>query len=347
MLLMGIETSCDETATAVVSSDRQILANVIHSQLEEHRPFGGVVPEIAARSHLQNLTGIIRSALEEAQIGFEDLSGVAATGGPGLIGGVMVGVMAAKSISLVHGIPFIAIHHMEAHALTPRLTDAIEFPYLALLASGGHCQFVVAEGPGRHHVLGSTIDDAIGEAFDKTAVLLGLEYPGGPAIEASAKRGDATAYKLPRPMVGRDNCDFSFSGLKTAVRKLVGSVNDEIEDKIVVSNIAASFQHAVAEIVADRTQYAIKQFKAKYPTGTSLVAAGGVAANLLIRSTLDNAAQAANLNFVAPPIPLCTDNGAMIAWAGLEHLRTGHQSPLEFAPRPRWPLDELAATGQG
>ena len=344
---MGIETSCDETATAVVSDDRRILANIIHSQLEEHRPFGGVVPEIAARSHLQNLTGIIRSALDEAQISFEDLNGVAATAGPGLIGGIMVGIMAAKSISLVHGIPFVAINHMEAHALTPRLTGAVEFPYLALLVSGGHCQFVVVEGPGRHRVLGSTIDDAIGEAFDKTAALLGLNYPGGPAIEACAQQGNAAAYKLPQPMVGRQNCDFSFSGLKTAVRKLVESLGSKVEDEGVVSNIAASFQHAVAQVVADRTQCAIKQFKSEYPAGTSLVAAGGVASNRVIRAILTNAAHDSDLSFSAPPGPLCTDNGAMIAWAGIEQLRSGRQSSLEFAPRPRWSLDELAASGQG
>lgn len=347
MLLMGIETSCDETAAAVVSSDGEIRSNVILSQLDEHRPYGGVVPEIAARSHLQHLPEIIESALKGANAEFKDLTGVAATAGPGLIGGVMVGLMAAKSIALVHGIPFAAIHHMEAHALTARLTDTVSFPYLALLISGGHCQFVAVEGPGTYQILGATVDDAIGEAFDKTAALLGLEYPGGPAIEKVARNGRANAYPLPRPMAGRPNCDFSFSGLKTAVRKLVERLDDNPEDAKVVSDLAASFQCAAADVVGDRTMNAIKDFKDRFPNGSTLVVAGGVAANQAVRQVLQEIADGEQMRFVAPPVPLCTDNGAMVAWAGIERLEAGLADSFDFAPRPRWPLDELTGARQG
>ncbi len=347
MLLMGIETSCDETAAAIVSSDGNIRSNIILSQLDEHRPYGGVVPEIAARSHLQHLPEIIRSALEEADVEFKDLTGVAATAGPGLIGGVMVGMMAAKSIALVHDIPFAAVHHMEAHALTARLTDTVPFPYLALLISGGHCQFVVVEGPGAYQILGATVDDAIGEAFDKTAALLGLPYPGGPAIEAAARTGSPYAYPLPRPMAGRPNCDFSFSGLKTAVRKLVERLDGDAEDTKVVTDIAASFQCAAADVVGDRTMNAIQHFKTHFPEGSTLVVAGGVAANQTVRNVLQEIADREELRFVAPPVPLCTDNGAMVAWAGIERLQANLDDSLDFAPRPRWPLDELTGARQG
>jgi len=347
MLFLGIETSCDETAAAVVSDDRAILSNVVLTQLEEHKPFGGVVPEIAARSHLQNLPKIIKSALSDAQLAFADLDGVAATAGPGLIGGVMVGLMAAKSIALVHQLPFCAINHMEAHALTPRLTDDIDFPYLALLVSGGHSQFVAVAGPNNHKILGTTMDDAMGEAFDKSAKLLGLPYPGGPAIETAAMSGDPTAYDLPRPLKGRANCDFSFSGLKTAVRKLIERPETKLEEGSTVANIAAAFQAAATEIAADRTQQAIDMFKHIYPKGNTLVAAGGVASNETLRHELYNVAQAKKFVFVAPPANLCTDNGAMVAWAGIERFKVNALSSLNFAPRPRWPLDEFKTASQG
>ncbi len=347
MLILGIETSCDETAAAVVSDDRAILSNVILTQLEEHKPFGGVVPEIAARSHLQNLPKVIETALTDARLTFADLDGVAATAGPGLIGGVMVGLMAAKSIALVHQLPFFAINHMEAHALTPRLTENIDFPYLALLVSGGHSQFVAVAGPNDHKILGTTIDDAIGEAFDKSANLLGLPYPGGPEIEAIAKDGDPTAYDLPRPLKGRPNCDFSFSGLKTAVRKLVERPETQLQEGSTVADIAASFQAAATEVTGERTQQAIDMFKHIYPKGNTLVAAGGVASNEILRRELYNVTQLKGFQFVAPPVNLCTDNGAMVAWAGIEHFKVGAMDSLDFAPRPRWPLDEFKTAGQG
>lgn len=347
MLILGIETSCDETAVAVVSDDRRILSNRILSQLDEHRPYGGVVPEIAARSHLQYLPDITRLALEDANIKFSQLDGVAATAGPGLIGGVMIGLMAAKSIALVHDIPFIAVNHMEAHALTPRLSEKINFPYLALLVSGGHSQFVAVSGPNQHQIYGTTIDDAIGEAFDKTAALLDLPYPGGPSVEVAAKSGDPEVYSLPRPLKGRKNCDFSFSGLKTAVRKLAEKPEIDTNAPETVSNLAAAFQSAVADVVADRTNNALLRFKDEYPQGTTLVAAGGVASNMLLRETLAKTASRMDMKFVVPPAKLCTDNGAMVAWAGIERLQAGFKSSYSFAPRPRWPLDELAVTGQG
>lgn len=347
MLMLGIETSCDETAVAVVSEDRTIRSNTILSQLDEHRPYGGVVPEIAARSHLQNLPDITLTALREAEIEFSDLDGVAATAGPGLIGGVMVGLMAAKAIAMAHEIPFVAVNHMEAHALTPRLTNNVEFPYLALLVSGGHSQFVAVAAPSNHRIYGSTVDDAIGEAFDKTAALLGLPYPGGPAVETAARLGDDAAFDLPRPMQGRPNCDFSFSGLKTAVRRASERESVDIKDPETVANLAACFQRAAAEVVADRTKRAIQKFRHEFPEGKHMVAAGGVASNKTIRGVLQETAKHEGLMFVAPPAALCTDNGAMVAWAGIERLKIGLSDGFDFAPRPRWPLDELAATGQG
>lgn len=347
MFFLGIETSCDETAAAVVADDRTILSNVILTQLEEHKPFGGVVPEIAARSHLQNLPQIVESTLAEAKLNFAELDGVAATAGPGLIGGVMVGLMAAKSIALVHHLPFFAINHMEAHALTPRLTNDIDFPYLALLVSGGHSQFVAVAGANDHRILGTTMDDAIGEAFDKSANLMGLPYPGGPAIEVAAANGDPTAFDLPRPLKGRPNCDFSFSGLKTAVRKLIERPDTRLEEGSTVADIAASFQAAATEIAADRTRHAIGMFKQIHPEGKTFVVAGGVASNKILRRELQNVVQAADFNFAAPPLNLCTDNGAMVAWAGIERSNINETSPLDFAPRPRWPLDELGSGSQG
>jgi N6-L-threonylcarbamoyladenine synthase len=350
MLVLGIETSCDETAAAVVSDEgERIRANLVLSQLAEHRPYGGVVPEIAARAHLDHLDGLIARALAEAGIGFGELAGVAATGGPGLIGGVFVGVMEAKAIALARRLPFIAVNHLEGHALSARLVAAIEFPYLLLLVSGGHCQLLVVEGVGRYRRLGTTIDDAAGEAFDKGAKLLGLGYPGGPAIERAAASGDAARFALPRPMKGRPGCDFSFSGLKTALRQAAAERADAAgrlapQD---VADLAAALQAAIGDSLVDRTANAAALFRARHPQGRSLVVAGGVAANAVLRQRLAALAASHGLDFVAPPPSLCTDNGAMIAWAGLERLRLGLVDGLDFAPRPRWPLDPAAPPALG
>jgi len=343
MLVLGIETSCDETAAAVVGDDGTVHANLVLSQLDEHRPFGGVVPEIAARSHLETLDGLIGEAMKTAGIGFDDLDGVAATGGPGLIGGVMVGVMTGKAIAFARGIPFLAINHLEGHALTARLTDECTFPYLLLLVSGGHCQLVAVEGIGRYRQYGTTVDDAVGEAFDKTAKLLGLGYPGGPKVErAAAAATDPGRFRLPRPMKGRDNCDFSFSGLKTAVRKTVEGLQDPLP-AVDAADLAAAFQAAVAEVLADRCARAMARFRATHGAGRTLVVAGGVASNRMLRDVLENAAADAGFGFAAPPPALCTDNAVMIAWAGLERLQRGGGGTLDFRPRPRWPLDETGA----
>ncbi len=341
MLVLGIETSCDETAVAIVSAKRQVLSNVVLSQLAEHRPYGGVVPEIAARSHLEHLDRLVAEALRQAQVDFPDLSAVAATGGPGLIGGVLVGVMTAKAIALARDLPFIAVNHLEAHALTVRLTDGVAFPYLLLLVSGGHCQLLAVTGVGQYRRLGTTIDDAVGEAFDKTAKLLGLGYPGGPAVEEAAAKGDPNAFDLPRPMLGRSGCDFSFSGLKTAVRRQVLRLGSEALKPSVVVDLAASFQAAVGDVLVDRTSRALDAFFASHKHPGPLVVAGGVAANRYLRGRLTELASGRGAGFFAPPIPLCTDNAAMVAWAGVERLKLGLVDGEDFAPRPRWPLESL------
>jgi N6-L-threonylcarbamoyladenine synthase len=341
MRLLGIETSCDETAAAVVDGERRILANVVLSQLDDHRPYGGVVPEIAARSHLDHLDGLIRRALDEAGVAIGDLDGVAATGGPGLIGGVFVGVMTAKALASARGLPFLAVNHLEGHALTARLTDNLPFPYLLLLVSGGHCQLLAVEGVGRYTLYGGTQDDAVGEAFDKTAKLLDLGYPGGPAVERAAQQGDPARFQLPRPMRGRPGCDMSFAGLKTNVRqqrqRMAAPTDRDIAD------LAAGFQAAVSDVLADRCAHALQHFRDEHGTAGPLVVAGGVAANAAIRARLATVAEVHGAGFVAPPLRLCTDNAAMIAWAGIERLRLGWTDPLDFKPRPRWPLTELAA----
>ncbi len=343
MIVLGIESSCDETAAAVVDSDRRILANVILSQLDEHRPYGGVVPEVAARSHLDHLDKLIAAAMDEAKIRFEALDGIAATGGPGLIGGVIVGAMTAKAIAAVHDKPFIAVNHLEGHALTARLTDNAAFPYLLLLVSGGHCQLLIVEGVGRYRRLGATIDDAVGEAFDKAAKLLDLGYPGGPAVERAAKAAMAPVTDLPRPMKGRPDCNFSFSGLKTALRQRVTDLRDAGQfDERAQANLAAGFQMAAIDSLCDRTARAVVLARDTTPGLSALVVAGGVAANAALRLRLTEIAAAGDLPLLAPPARLCTDNAAMIAWAGLERLRLGESSPLDFAPRPRWPLDQTA-----
>ena len=338
MLVMGIESSCDETACAIVSDKKEILSSVVWSQYEEHRRFGGVVPEIAARAHLEQVDVIVKEAIEEAHIDFSDLSGVAVAGGPGLIGGVIVGVMTAKAIAMSHNLPFIAVNHLEGHALMARLTNEIEFPYLLLLTSGGHCQILVVSGPGKYERLGGTIDDSAGEAFDKVAKMLDVGYPGGPNVQRAALSGNAKRFNLPHPMKGRPGCDFSFSGLKTAVRhqiELLGTLTEQ--DK---ADMCASFQATVVDTIIDRLKHGIQLFQEKYPHGKQLVVSGGVAANVMLRNALENLAQKKHLQFAAPPIKLCTDNGVMIAWAGIERLRLGLTNTLDFRARPRWPLDK-------
>ncbi len=349
MIVLGIESSCDETAAAIVDDERRILAESLHSQLEEHEPFGGVVPEIAARAHLETVDGQVRRVMDKAGLSFADLDGVAAAAGPGLIGGVIVGVMTAKAIAAVHGIPFAAANHLEGHALTARLTDDVRFPYLLLLVSGGHCQLLVVEGVGHYTRLGTTIDDSLGEAFDKTAKMLGLGYPGGPAVEAAARTGDACRFALPRPMRGKPGCHFSFSGLKTAVRQTILGLPEGKVSERDMADLCASFQAAAGDSLADRCRHAIETVRESHPGIETLVAAGGVAANAYLRERLSELAESAGMRLVAPPQRLCTDNAVMIAWAGLERLRLGMSDGLDFAPRPRWPLDPDAppATGAG
>jgi N6-L-threonylcarbamoyladenine synthase len=342
MIVLGIETSCDETAAAVVTDARVIRASLVLSQLEQHRPFGGVVPEIAARAHLDHLDRLVREALDQACVGLAALDGIAATGGPGLIGGVIVGVTMGKALALAHDRPFVAVNHLEGHALTCRLTDDVGFPYLLLLVSGGHSQLLAVEGVGRYTRLGTTIDDAVGEAFDKVAKMLGLGFPGGPAVEAAARDGDPARFDLPRPLRGRPGADFSFSGLKTAVRLAAEGLPPGDFAPRDLADLAASFQAAVGDVLADRTAHAIAQFRSRHPAARSLVVAGGVAANAALRARLSEVAAAHDMRLIAPPPRLCTDNAAMIAWAGIERLRLGLTDRLDFAPRPRWPLDPRA-----
>ena len=345
MIVLGIETTCDETAAAVVSRSEngrgKILSNVVLSQVSEHAAFGGVVPEIAARAHVEVLDRIIATAMREAACDYDKIDGVAAAAGPGLIGGVIVGLTTAKAIALVKNKPLIAVNHLEAHALTARLTDGTPFPYCLFLASGGHTQIVAVRGVGDYVRLGTTHDDAIGEAFDKTAKLLGLGYPGGPQVEREAANGDAERFALPRPMQHRKDADFSLSGLKTALRleaERIAPLSDQD-----VADLCASFQQAVVDVVFDRLRAGLRIFRERYGAPTALVAAGGVAANQAIRKVLHRLAFEQGTVLVAPPLELCTDNGAMIAWAGAERLALGLTDSLDVAPRARWPLDEIAA----
>ncbi|MBX3511589.1 MAG: tRNA (adenosine(37)-N6)-threonylcarbamoyltransferase complex transferase subunit TsaD [Hyphomonadaceae bacterium] len=345
LTLLGIETSCDETAAAVLRLEEGgpvVLSDVVLSQVAEHAPYKGVVPEIAARAHVEGLDGVIAAAMRDAALEFADLDGVAATAGPGLIGGVMVGLLAGKAIALAHNKPLIAVNHLEGHALSPRLgTRAVAFPYLLLLVSGGHCQFIAVLDVGVYRRLGSTIDDALGEAFDKLAKLLDLGFPGGPLVERLAETGDPKRFSLPRPMLGREGCDLSFAGLKTACAREVerlGSVS--AQDK---SDLCASFQAAVLDILSNRTANAMRAFDPMWGAKGRLVAAGGVAANKAIRSRLEALAAERGYDFVAPPLKWCTDNAAMIALAGAERLRRGFTDSLDASARPRWPLDEAAA----
>lgn len=346
MIVLGIETSCDETAAAVVTGERAILADLVRSQTAEHAPFGGIVPEIAARAHLECLDSLIAEALRRAAVTFDDLDGIAATAGPGLIGGLIVGVMTGKAIAAARGLPFIAVNHLEGHALSARLVSDAEFPYLLLLVSGGHCQLLIAEGVGKYRRLGTTIDDAVGEAFDKAAKMLGLSYPGGPEIEKLAADGDPRRFALPRPLLGSKDCHFSFSGLKTAMRRAIAELPQPLTETD-SADLAASFQAAVADVLVDRCGRAIEIFRDLHPADDTLVLAGGVAANRALRSRLEALALERGLRLVAPPRNLCTDNAAMIAWAGIERLRLKLSDGLDFAPRPRWPLDPGAPAAAG
>ena len=349
MRVLGIETSCDETAAAVVlrhaDGQGEILSNVVLSQIEEHAAFGGVVPEIAARAHLLSLDSIIEAALEDANTSLGELDAIAVTAGPGLIGGVMVGLMTAKALSATTGKPLIAINHLEGHALTPRLTDGVEFPYLLLLASGGHTQLLEVKGLGQYKRLATTIDDALGEAFDKTAKLLGLPYPGGPSVEKAALTGDETRFSFPRPLKGQDTLNFSFSGLKTAVRQVATKLQPLNDND--VADICASFQKAVCDVLQDRVQRIMNNENNGQGEIKTLVVAGGVAANQKIRGVLKQCSENGSWAFVAPPLALCTDNAAMIAWAGVEHFHNGRSDGLDISARPRWPLDETSPTQIG
>jgi len=338
-IVLGIESSCDETAAALVTDDRRILAQAIASQEEAHAPYGGVVPEIAARAHAERLAPLIAKVLEEADVSLADCDAVAATAGPGLIGGVMVGLVTAKALAMAGDKPLLAINHLEGHALSPRLADeTLEYPYALLLVSGGHCQVLRVEGVGRYQRLATTIDDALGEAFDKTAKILGLGYPGGPAVERLAAEGDAKAVPLPRPLLGSAEPHFSFAGLKSAVLRAHDSGQYRAED------IAASFQQAAVDCILDRTGRALEAMG----DVSALVVAGGVAANRTVRGALEELAEKHSLRFTAPPLPLCTDNAAMIAWAGIEKLAAGAAGDsLDVSARPRWPLDPDAAPVRG
>ncbi len=344
MRVLGLETTCDETAAAVVrlrpDGSGEILADEVMSQIAAHAAYGGVVPEIAARAHVEVLDGLIARALETSGVKPSELDGVAAAAGPGLIGGVLVGLAAGKGVAIAAGKPFLAVNHLEAHALIPRIDGRLEFPYLLLLASGGHTQILVVEGVGEYVRLGATMDDAIGEAFDKTAKLLGLGYPGGPAVEAAARAGDPERFPLPRPLFGRPNADFSLSGLKTAVRHAaMAAAPLKPRD---IADLCASFQAAVADVIEDRLRAALAINRRRGGTVKALVLAGGVAANAAIRATTARFAQSSGLPMIAPPPKLCTDNGAMIAWAGIEKLRLGRVDDLSAPARPRWPLDPKA-----
>ena len=337
-IILGLESSCDETAAAIVRSDRTILSHALAGQEDHHRAFGGVVPEIAARAHAELMTPLVETALADAGLSLNDIDAIAATAGPGLIGGVMVGLVAAKALAMASGKPLIAVNHLEGHALSPRLIDAdLEFPYLLLLVSGGHCQLLRVNGVGDYNRLATTIDDAVGEAFDKTAKILGLGFPGGPAVERAAAIGNAHNVPLPRPLKGADEPHFSFAGLKSAVLRAHESGQYMVED------IAASFQLAVIDCLYDRISYTLDRIVAP----AALVVAGGVAANVPIREMLEKLAAQRGMRFVAPPLWLCTDNGVMIAWAGAERFGMGLTDGLDFVARPRWPLDPHAAPARG
>lgn len=336
MNILGIESSCDDTAIGIVNERGDILANIKATHLEENLRYGGVVPEITARAHLNTIQQVLQEALTQSGLSISQIDGIAATCGPGLIGGVLVGAMMGKALSLKHNKPFYAVNHLEGHALMPTMTETLTFPYLLLLASGGHTQVLLVEGLGRYQLLGTTLDDALGECFDKVGKMMGLSYPAGPAIETLATKGDAQRFNLPRPLWKKPGCDFSFSGLKTAVRHAIEKITPlSDQDK---ADVAASFQHTVQVVLKERITSALKFA----PHVSALVVSGGVAANKALRQTLEECAASNGIPFCAPPISLCTDNGVMIAWAGLQMAQAGKESALSFKPRPRWPLIDLA-----
>jgi len=339
VIVLGIETSCDETAVAIINSNNQVLSNKLFSQIDLHKKFGGVVPEIAARSHVEFLPHLIEEAFEDAKMTLNDIDAVATTGGPGLIGGVIVGVMYGKTLASCINKKFIAINHLEGHALVPKMTENIEYPYLLLLVSGGHCQIVMIEELGKYSIIGKTIDDAAGEAFDKVAKLLNIGYPGGPIVEQYAKKGNERAFEFPKPLLKKGGCDFSFSGLKTAVRNQINKLEEISEqDK---ADVCASFQYTVSEIINYKILEALKLFSCKFPNSKNVVISGGVAANQYLRQKLSENIKNLGYKLFYPPIDLCTDNAVMIAYAGMERLKNGDHSNLDFEPKSRWNLDEI------
>lgn len=351
LLCLGIESSCDETSAALVDSDRNILSHIIYSQIPEHQQYGGVVPELAARAHILAIDEVIKLTLERAGKTIQDIDVVAATAGPGLIGGVLVGWMAATGIANATNKPLVAVNHLEGHALVPRLkaTSAsdstinidVKFPYLLMLASGGHCQILLAKNVGEYELIGQTLDDSAGEAFDKIAKMLGLGYPGGPIVDKRAKSGNPKRFKFPRPLCDKPGCDFSFSGIKTAARMLLDKTQQTDINEEFINDFCASFQAAVVDCIINRLTNALKDSRVKSALPETLVVAGGVAKNSAIRDAMEKLANKFNMKFAAPPMSLCTDNGAMIAWAGIENYKAGNIVKKPIAPRPRWPLTEL------
>ena len=351
VLCLGIESSCDETSAAIVDSDRNILSHIIYSQIPEHQKYGGVVPELAARAHILAIDEVIKLTLERAEKTINDIDVVAATAGPGLIGGVLVGWMAATGIANATNKPLVAVNHLEGHALVPRLkatsaTDSnanidVEFPYLLMLASGGHCQILLVHGVGKYELIGQTLDDSAGEAFDKISKMLGLGYPGGPIVDKRAQQGNTKRFHFPRPLCDKPGCDFSFSGIKTAARMLLDKTNEADIDEQFINDFCASFQSAVVDCITNRLKNALHDERVKKANPKTMVVAGGVAKNSAIRRAMEELANKSGMLFAAPPMNLCTDNGAMIAWAGLENYRIGNIVKEPIAPRPRWPLTEL------
>lgn len=352
-LCLGIESSCDETSAAIVDSNRNILAHIIYSQIPEHQKYGGVVPELAARAHILAIEDVVRQTLDKAGKSIDDIDDIdviAATAGPGLIGGVLVGWMAATGIAQVTGKPLVAVNHLEGHALVPRLcatvadgsngNNCVDFPYLLMLASGGHCQILLVRGVGKYELIGQTLDDSAGEAFDKVAKMLGLGYPGGPIVDKRAQSGNPRAFTFPRPLCDKPGCDFSFSGIKTAARTLLGRAEMPLSDTY-IDDFCASFQASVVDCIINRLGNALRDERVRAAAPKTLVVAGGVAKNSAIRAAMEKLAQKNKMVFAAPPLNLCTDNGAMIAWAGLENFAVGNIVTTPIAPRPRWPLTEL------
>ena len=350
-LCLGIESSCDETSAAIVDSDRNILSHIIYSQIPEHQKYGGVVPELAARAHILAIDEVIKLTLERAGKTINDIDIIAATAGPGLIGGVLVGWMAATGIANATNKPLIAVNHLEGHALVPRLKAAsasdsatnidVEFPYLLMLASGGHCQILLVHGVGKYELIGQTLDDSAGEAFDKISKMLGLGYPGGPIVDKRAQMGNPKRFHFPRPLCDKPGCDFSFSGIKTAARMMLDKTPQSDIDDEFINDFCASFQTAVVDCITNRLHNALSDERVKNANPKTMVVAGGVAKNSAVRAAMEKLAQKSNMLFAAPPMNLCTDNGAMIAWAGLENYRVGNVVREPVAPRPRWPLTEL------